>query len=57
MKKTEKKKLMKKLVLSKETLRDLSDKEMMKEVVGGATQVSCMWACFATRVAGSNCVC
>jgi predicted metallo-beta-lactamase superfamily hydrolase len=49
------KKTVKKLVLTKETVRSLDYREMMKEAVGGYTQISCMWACFATKQVQSEC--
>ncbi len=45
----------KKLVLSKETVRSLSDGEMMKEVAGAYTNISCQGACFATKQVQSEC--
>ncbi|HEX2224228.1 MAG TPA: class I lanthipeptide [Thermoanaerobaculia bacterium] len=49
------KKQMKKLKLAKETLRSLSEGDA-KEVVGGITNPTCQWACFATEHQ-STCVC
>jgi hypothetical protein len=51
------KKKTKKLVLAKETVRSLGDREMMKEAVGGITQISCATPCFPTRGVNSTCVC